>query len=515
MSLPDFAAYRDPATGPLAFCGEQIVLPNRLRLADAIGADPWIVRDLLRPVFDCDEAGLPLHRLCYLEFPRGHWKSGGAGAIAITEAVLHASTDIVIAAADLDQARIIGQNISGFLGRNRALRGSFRRRGDEWEVPARGSRIRIIASDAESAWGHGGTHARFRVICDELTAWRSDALWVALASATGKVADAQTIVLSNAGFDADRSWQWKVRETADREAWGYLFSAPGSIASWISEEWIEQMRSLLPGAAFDRVVLNVWTSVSGDFVTAEQWRRCVDRRRPSVTGTASTHFGGIDLGLTKDRTALAIVHLDSQQNVVLDELLVWQGSRAEPVNVATIERAILDVHRRYPGLRLLCDPWQFKSSVQRLRSEGVSVEEYHFSATSISRLSAVLYEIISDATLRVFQDADLDREILGLQVIQGASGWKLDHRVGGYSDRAVALGMACMGAVARRGQGVVTISVPSGQIRAPRFLRDEDDLSLPFPEAQATSEFARERLAAMRARAGVPATTRWRPDLRR
>ncbi len=60
----------------------------------------------------------------------------------------------------------------------------------------------MISSDAPTAWGLGGTYRRFRVICDELTVWKSEDLWAALVSATGKVTDAQTIILSNAGFDA-------------------------------------------------------------------------------------------------------------------------------------------------------------------------------------------------------------------------------------------------------------------------------------------------------------------------
>src|SRR5438270_687236 len=149
-----------------------------------------------------------------------------------------------------------------------------------------------------------------------------------LVSATGKVEDAQTIVLSNAGFDAGRSWQWQVRETAKRAVWGHLFAADGPIASWLSDDWIAQMRELLPGAAFDRLVGNVWTSGAGDFVTAEQWSRCVEERlAPTTRRRSGRHFGGLDLGLVKDRSALAILHRRDRDEFVLDELSVWQETR--------------------------------------------------------------------------------------------------------------------------------------------------------------------------------------------
>lgn len=106
---------------------------------------------------------------------------------------------------------------------------------------------------------------------------------------------AETTVLSNAGFDPERSWQWQVRETAGRADWGYLFSADGVIASWISKEWIEQMRELLPGAAFDRLIGNVWTSgaatssrpSSGRGSSTSGWRRGRAVRR-SGTSAGST-----------------------------------------------------------------------------------------------------------------------------------------------------------------------------------------------------------------------------------
>jgi hypothetical protein len=244
-----------------------------------------------------------------------------------------------------------------------------------------------------------------------------------------------------------------VREMADQAERAYLFSAPGPIASWIDQQWIEAMRSLLPGPAFERLILNRWTSQSGDFVTTEQWARCVDESLAPATGATrgTSHIAAIDLGLTRDRTAICVVHHDNT-NVVLDEMMVLEGSRDEPVSIANVERILLDVARRYPGVKVLADPWQFQSSLQRLRGE-MRIHEFTFSASSVQRLSSALYETISSATLRVFPDPELEREILGLRVVQTASGWKFDHRSGGYSDRAVTLAMCVQEAVKSPGVG--------------------------------------------------------------
>lgn len=428
-------------TDELAFIEQEIVLADGRTVADGISSDPWIEERILRPTLARNADGLPRHRLVYLELPRGHWKSGGGSAVATAEAALHPDTDVVVGAADTDQARIVLENISGYLRRNPALDALFTSKRDEFVTRA-GSRIRAISSDAPSAYGLGGTHKRFRIVCDELTAWKSDDLWVALASASGKVADAQTLILSNAGFNAERSWQWEVRAAAERADWGYLFAADGVLASWITEEWVEQMRALLPAAAFERLIGNVWTTGAGDYVSVEQWRACVDGQLRPSHGGSGRRFGGLDLGLSHDRTVLAILHWEDDL-LVLDELLVWQGSREEPVSIAAVEAALLDACDRYPSLEIYADPWQMKRSMEALRGR-VRAHEFVFSQASVRKLSVTLLNAITSATLRVFADVELEREVTGLRVVEGASGWRFDHRAGGYSDRAVALAMAIL-----------------------------------------------------------------------
>jgi hypothetical protein len=425
--------------GKLAFVREEIVLPNGQTVGESLANDPWVEAELLRPAFAVNEKGLPRFPLLYLELARGQWKSGGTAGVAIAEALLEPGTDIVIGAGDVDQAAIILGHIDGDCERNPRLGAVVSCRGNE-RLFGNGSRIRVISSDAPTAWGLGGTHRRFRVICDELTTWRTEDLWSALVSATGKVPDVQTIVLSNAGFDAGTSWQWRIRKAARTQECVHLFAPEGVIASWVTDAWVEQQRALLPPVAFERVIMNRWTNAAGDFVTREQWHRCVDERLSPNTRGSGRHQGGLDLGLTKDRTALAVVHRDSDETI-LDELSVWQGTRVEPVSITMIEQAALDAATRFPGLELYADPWQLKGSIERLRGH-IRVHEFTFSQGSVQKLSATLHNAITSASLRVFPDVELEREILGLRVVQTGAGWRMDHRVGGYSDRAVALAMA-------------------------------------------------------------------------
>jgi hypothetical protein len=429
------------AAAKLRFVRDEIVLPHGRSVGEEIatGRDSWIEEEMLGPAFAVNEFGLPLFSLVYLELGRGSWKSGGSAAVACTEAILEPGTDIVVGAGDVDQGAIILGHLDGYLDRNARLASLCTKRGNE-RLFEGGSRIRVLSSDAATAWGLGGERRRFRAICDELTIWRSEELWAAFSSATGKVRDAQIIVLSNAGFDAGSSWQYRIREAARTELWGHLYAPPGIVASWISLEWIEQQRILLPAVAFERVIENRWTTGAGDFVTAEQWRECVDPFLQPSRGGSGRYFGGLDLGLTHDRTVLAIVHWHGDK-IVLDELLVWQGEKTEPVSIVAVEAALLDAAERYPGLELYADPWQMRRSLEALKGR-IRMHEFVFSQASVQKLSSTLLNAVTSQVLRVFADVELEREVLGLRVVQTGSGWRFDHRAGRFSDRAVALAMA-------------------------------------------------------------------------
>ena len=69
------------------------------------------------------------------------------------------------------------------------------------------------------------------------------------------------------------------------------------------------------------------------------------------------------------------------------------------------------------------------------------------STQSIRRLSETLFNLIQSARLRLFPERELEKELLSLNVVQKGYGWRIDHASGGYSDRAIALGMMALQAL--------------------------------------------------------------------
>ncbi len=426
-----------------------LILPDGRRYGDA--EEPWQREHVFAALDERDGDGWR-YRLVYLELPRGHAKTTMAAMEALTVGLLEPDVRIVIAAADKDQAMILFDQLRGFIERSPSLRTSFKVMRDKIIVK-NGTEITVLAADGDTNYGLGGLGRGFIAIVDELWAHRSPDLWHALWSATGKMRDWRVLVLSNAGFD-QTSIAYTVRKMcADKvDPAFYLYSADGPVASWLTPTWIEMQRRSLPPHVFQRLIENKWVSGSGSFVTRAELDACIDPlHRPQLEGVRGVRYiVGLDLGLTHDRTARAVLHFDRDADrVVLDDLKVWQGSKGSPVNIAEIEDDLLDVDRRFHHPAIWADPWQMQSSMQRLRS-ALRIEPFTFTSTSVSRLSANLFTLLHNGKLLLYPDAALETELLRLEAIQTGYGWRIDHKSGGYSDRAMAIGMAALDATKPR-----------------------------------------------------------------
>lgn len=128
---------------------------------------------------------------------------------------------------------------------------------------------------------------------------------------------------------------------------------------------------------------------------------------------------------------------------MLDRMEVWQGTRAQPVSLEDVEAWVLEAVRYYGGARVVADPWQAVGTAQRLRSNGVEVEEFAFTATSTGRLAAALFNAIRDRALALPPDEELLDELAHVRLRESSPGvFRLDHDSGRHDDRAVCLALA-------------------------------------------------------------------------
>jgi len=373
------------------------------------------------------------YRHAYLERARGHSKTFDIGTEAVTELILgRPGQRLFCAAADEDQARLLFEDVRDKFQRSPLLRGSVRITQREIIVPATGSRLRALSSDAPTAMGLRPDW----IAIDELAEWRRRELWDSLWTATGKRSRCRMLVITTAGWDFN-SICWEVRQNAEREA-DWFFSARGRSASWISEAWLEQQRRTLPAHVFARLHESKWIEGSGAFLTRAEVEGIFSEELPVGIGSRAI---GLDLGVSRDAAVAAVVRQDQATGLVVIEALVTWEPRAGKIELPDVEADVTELIARFPG-PLIVDPWQGVLLGQRLTQKGIAVLEHPFTSESRRKIFSTLLDLIRSRRLRARPHEALQRELLGLEVQETAAGWRIDHQRAGHDDHVIAVAMA-------------------------------------------------------------------------
>jgi phage terminase large subunit-like protein len=395
-------------------------------------------------------------RLHYLTRPRGGSKTSDLAGVCIAALLtqLPRRGRAFAFAADQDQAALLLDAIAGFVARTEGLGGALKIENYRVTAP-NGARLTVMSADSASAWGLKGD----LFVVDEFTQWPTTPgprrLWHAILSAIPKVAGCRLVLLSTSGDPAHPSHkllgqakasdQWRVAET------------PGP-CPWIDAAALDEQRRLLPESQFRQLHLNQWVESEDRLVDAEALADAVRLDGPQDERPGVSYMLGLDLGIKADRTVLAVCHAekvegDGARRVVLDRLLVWSGSRLRPVKLDDVERAVLEASRRYNGAKCRMDPWQAVGLGQRLRREGVTVDEYAFGPQSVGRLASTLHLLLKDRRLWLYDDEELLDELANVRLRESSPGvLRMDHDPDRHDDRAIALALAALALVERPAQ---------------------------------------------------------------
>jgi phage terminase large subunit-like protein len=246
-----------------------------------------------------------------------------------------------------------------------------------------------------------------------------------------------------------------------------VHEVPGPVP-WLDPARVEEQRRRLPESSFRRLFLNEWTAGEDRVASLDDLRACVKLDGPQEPREGLDYVVGVDLGLKRDRTAVAICHGERLRGdedptvgarVVLDRLQVWQGSRLKPVQLDEVEEWVSAASQRYNQAAVILDPWQAAGLAQRLQARGVprsdwsgqsagsrrwgTVEEFTFSAQSVGRLASTLMLLIRNRALALPDDTELVDELANLRMRETSPGvYRLDHDPDKHDDRAIALALA-------------------------------------------------------------------------
>ncbi len=418
--------------------------------------------------------------------PRGHAKTSDI-ATMITWALLAARRPVrgVVAAGDTDQARLVADAVGRIVRSNDWLRPFVEVQRGKVVNTHTGGECAVLSSDVATSYG---LLLDF-IVCDELPCWPRRELWDSLFSAAAKKPDCLLAVLGNAGF-LD-SWQGSLwRAVSNDPAW-HCHTLPGPVASWISIERLAEQKRLLPAIAYDRLWANVWTSGSGDALAEFDIAAAVRLRGPACGAKPGrVYLAGLDIGLARDATALAIVSKQvgetrleraverpvvphaleaaidmglipappppEEEHVVtipatgklrLTDLTLWRPSQGQRVRLADVERAILSAHERFDLAAVLYDPHQAEHLAERLAGEGVPMVRVPFTGAALAGMASSLLDAFVSRTLALYDHAQLLSDLRSLRVEEKSYGIRLASPRGprGHGDAATALALAVYG----------------------------------------------------------------------
>jgi hypothetical protein len=361
----------------------------------------------------------------------------------------------VIAAVDGEQAEILIQSMNEEAQLNPWLANRITYHAAKAEGP--GGSLKVLKADAPSAYGQKID----LLIFEELTWWKKQDLWTALWSGKEKRPGCITVVITNAG--ALGSWQhnW-LRDCQADPKWSVEEIPPGQhLASWMDAAEIAKMKLQLPPGIAARVVDNRWVSPSEafGFLSEADITACID---PNLTYAVhpTRYFMGLDYGPRRDRTALCILHREGVSDLlVVDELVVWQGSPEHPVQVEAVEQWAEDRFNRYPDIVVCPDKYQMEGSIQKMQRMGRIVKPWEpRGGKGNYEMAENLRSLIVNHRLRWRPGdglvstrgggvEDFRQELLGLVMAVTPYGYRFDHKAGHHDDRACAVGMAALEAV--------------------------------------------------------------------
>jgi phage terminase large subunit-like protein len=224
-----------------------------------------------------------------------------------------------------------------------------------------------------------------------------------------------------------------------------------SLQSWPEgREYLEQQRARLPASMFRRLHLNLGGSESG-FVTLEQWDAIVDHSaHPIVSDPNLPVCVGLDASVKHDSTAIVVCMWDQQtQRVRLIFHRVFQPSPDDPLDFeASIEATLMDLRRRSRVVKILFDPHQMQATAQRLKRNGLPIEEFPQTVPNLTAASQNLFELIVGRNLVLYPDPGMRLSASYAVALETSRGWRIakekqSHKI----DVIVALAMAAYAAV--------------------------------------------------------------------
>ncbi len=392
------------------------------------------------------------------------------GALALFHLCSTPDAECVIAAASRDQAGIMLRQAAGFIRRAPGLQERLQVKQREIVHKTLGGRIRILASDVDTADGVIPTLA----LVDELHRHKTADLYGIFRDGLGP-RNGRMVTISTAGDDED-SPLGQLRRAAHElpgmkkdGAYSYV-SSPGFVmhewaleasddlddlklvkqanpAPWQSIKALGDRKgsASMLGWQWARFACGVWAAGEDGAFSEKEWRACADPDAKIPDGAPGV-IVGIDLGWKWDTTAIVPLLAGPDQITVHPPTILVPPRDGTSLDAEDIWDVIEDMAERWPGMMVVIDPEaDGEQLAQRIHRE-LDVEVITHSqkpspmALAAQRLSAA----IGSHRLHQPDHHGLTQHVLAAAAKPVGEGWRLvkSRRSKKPIDAAVALAMA-------------------------------------------------------------------------
>jgi phage terminase large subunit-like protein len=207
-----------------------------------------------------------------------------------------------------------------------------------------------------------------------------------------------------------------------------MFWTHKPIAPWQTVSWIEQMRRQLRANQFLRMIENRFVTSESSFVDLDHWDACVDPAlTPMIAEPELPVWIGVDASHKHDSTAIVVTTFDREtQKVRLVAHRVFQPSPDNPLDFEeAIEATLKDLDGKFRIQRVLCDPWQLQSVMQRLQRARIPVEEYPQTQSNLTAIGQGLFELVQGRNLVLYPDAAMRLAVSRAVAAETSRGWRI------------------------------------------------------------------------------------------
>ena len=185
------------------------------------------------------------------------------------------------------------------------------------------------------------------------------------------------------------------------------------------------------------------------------WDPCVNpSHHPSITDREPL-FVGVDVGIKHDNAARVAVKWDETgEKLILASHRIWKPTPNQPLDLEnTVEHDLRDLNDQGDVVEIVADPYQMHRSITGLQAAGLPIREFPQTIANCTLMGQTLFDLLTGHNLVLYPSDELRQQALSTVAVENPRGWRIaKEKASKKIDAIVALAMACVAAMAHRGE---------------------------------------------------------------